>query len=212
MFNGQLEKIIKKRRSIRRYKPDPPPEEWIERILEATKWAPSPSNLQPVRYIRIRSKDIKEKLRDEMNRGKERLLKSLDVSNSSKKLKRWIEVYYSRYSIFMFDAPVLFVVGIQKDKKGFYERIAQLNPAINYNRESVLDISVGISICHFILMAEQMGLGTCILTTPFIFIEDINKLLCIDTINFKCFITLGFPAESPYPPEKNSISDIYIQI
>ncbi len=212
MFNGQLEKIIKKRRSIRRYRPDPPPEEWIEKILLATTWAPSPSNIQPIRYVRIESKNIREKLKNEMACGKEKLLKKLDTLNSFEKLKKWIKIYYNRYSIFMFDAPVLFVVGIQKKEKGFYEKLKDAKLGINYHRDWALDISVGISICHFILMAEAIGLGTCVLTTPFIFIDDINKLLCVDNINFKCFLTLGFPDESPYPPERISISDLYIQI
>jgi len=212
MFNGQLEKIIKKRRSIRRYRPDLPPEEWIEKILSATTWAPSPSNIRPVRYVRIESKVIKERLKNEMAQGKERLLRKLDILNNSKKLRKWIEVYYNRYSIFMFDAPVLFVVGIQKKEEGLYEKLKDAKPAINYNRDWALDISVGISICHFILMAETMGLGTCILTTPLIFIDDINRLLCVDNINFRCFLTLGFPDESPSPPERISISDLCIQI
>jgi len=212
MFSGQLEEIVKRRRSIRKYKPIPPPEEWIEKILKATVWAPSPSNLQIVKYVRIKSSDIKGKLEKEMHKGKEKLLEKINATNDSKRVKRWIEVYYNRYSSFMFNAPVLFVAGIQKNKKGFYEKLKCMGLKTNYNKDSVFDISLGISICHFILMAESMGLGTCILTTPFIFIENINKLLCINDISFKCFITLGFADETPLPPEKSSISDLYLQI
>lgn len=41
------------RRSIRRYKPDPVPEEALEKILEAGRWAPSASNAQPWKFIVI---------------------------------------------------------------------------------------------------------------------------------------------------------------
>ncbi len=43
--------LLKGRRSIRRYKPDPVPEEMITQILEAGRWAPSASNRQPWTFI-----------------------------------------------------------------------------------------------------------------------------------------------------------------
>jgi len=120
MSSGCLEDIIKRRRSVRRYKSMFPPEEWIEKILWCALWAPSPSNIQPVRYIRIESKQIKESLLHHMYEGKERLLKKWEESGSSKRLRNWIDVYYLKYSKFMFDAPVIFAVGLAKIKNGFY--------------------------------------------------------------------------------------------
>ena len=40
------------RRSIRVYKPAPVPDEMIEQLLEAGRWAPSASNRQPWRVLR----------------------------------------------------------------------------------------------------------------------------------------------------------------
>ena len=39
--------LFRERRSIRRYRADPVPEEMIESMLEAGRWAPSANNLQP---------------------------------------------------------------------------------------------------------------------------------------------------------------------
>jgi len=39
--------LVKKRRSIRRFKPDPIPEECVMKILEAGRWAMSGANAQP---------------------------------------------------------------------------------------------------------------------------------------------------------------------
>jgi nitroreductase len=41
-----LMEVIKGRRSIRKYKPDSIPEEVIQTLLEAIKWAPSWANTQ----------------------------------------------------------------------------------------------------------------------------------------------------------------------
>ena len=48
--------LLKARRSIRRYRPDPVPDEMIEQLLEAGRVAPSASNRQPWAFIVIRDK------------------------------------------------------------------------------------------------------------------------------------------------------------
>jgi nitroreductase len=50
--------LLKGRRSIRRYRPDPVPDEMIEQLLEAGRWAPSASNRQPWTFIVIQDEDI----------------------------------------------------------------------------------------------------------------------------------------------------------
>jgi nitroreductase len=50
--------LIKGRRSIRRYRPDPVPDEMVEQLLEAGQWAPSASNRQPWAFIVVRDEAI----------------------------------------------------------------------------------------------------------------------------------------------------------
>ena len=50
--------LLKGRRSIRRYRPDPVPDEMIEQLLEAGQWAPSASNRQPWQFIVVRDEAI----------------------------------------------------------------------------------------------------------------------------------------------------------
>ena len=50
---------IKSRRTIRRFKPDPIDEEKLQMILEAGRWAPSFSNLQPWKFIVAKDQKIK---------------------------------------------------------------------------------------------------------------------------------------------------------
>jgi nitroreductase len=42
--------IIRRRASVRKLKPDPIPEEYIQKILEAGRWAMSGANSQPREY------------------------------------------------------------------------------------------------------------------------------------------------------------------
>lgn len=54
--------VIKTRRSIRSYKPDPIPGHLLDRVLDAARVAPSGSNRQPTRLIVIKNRERRESL------------------------------------------------------------------------------------------------------------------------------------------------------
>ncbi|MBN2186721.1 MAG: nitroreductase family protein [Dehalococcoidia bacterium] len=62
--------VIKTRRSIRKYKPDPISEEEINKILEAGRWAPSADDSQPWNFIVLRSQEMRKKLASELIWGR----------------------------------------------------------------------------------------------------------------------------------------------
>jgi nitroreductase len=54
--------LLKGRRSIRRYRPDPIPDEMIEQLLEAGRIAPSASNRQPWAFIVVRDRVLVQQI------------------------------------------------------------------------------------------------------------------------------------------------------
>lgn len=54
--------VVRRRRSVRRYKPEPVPEAVLEQVLEAARLAPSGSHLQPWRFIVVKDPKTKRKL------------------------------------------------------------------------------------------------------------------------------------------------------
>jgi len=54
--------VIRSRRSIRQYKKQLPGDDEIERVLEASRWAPSGLNNQPWRFLLIKDKEKKNSL------------------------------------------------------------------------------------------------------------------------------------------------------
>ena len=54
--------VIRTRRSVRSFKKDPIPEKVLNRVLEATRVAPSGSNLQPWKFILVRDETLKQKM------------------------------------------------------------------------------------------------------------------------------------------------------
>lgn len=59
--------LIQTRRSIRRFLPDPVPDEVIERLLTAATWAPSAHNRQPWRFVVIAEPENRQRLAVAMN-------------------------------------------------------------------------------------------------------------------------------------------------
>src|SRR4030067_10892 len=62
MDYARLLELVKKRRSIRRFKPDPIPDEHIEKIIEVARWAPSGYNLQPWEFVVVKKPELKNKI------------------------------------------------------------------------------------------------------------------------------------------------------
>ena len=57
-----LLELVKKRRSIRSFKPDPIPDEYVDKIIEAARWAPSGANSQPWEFIVVKKQELKDSI------------------------------------------------------------------------------------------------------------------------------------------------------
>ena len=54
-----LLEIARKRRTIRRFKSDPVPAEYVTKIIEVARWAPSGFHTQPWEFVVINEKEFK---------------------------------------------------------------------------------------------------------------------------------------------------------
>jgi nitroreductase len=54
--------LVKKTRSIRRFKSDSIPDDYIDKIIEAARWAPSGFNSQPWDFIVVKEKALRDKI------------------------------------------------------------------------------------------------------------------------------------------------------
>jgi nitroreductase len=66
-YNG-LSDLVKKRRSIRWFKPDPLPDDYIDKIIEVARWAPSGFHTQPWEFVVVKKKELKDKIADIIRR------------------------------------------------------------------------------------------------------------------------------------------------
>ena len=62
MDYDRLLELVKARRSIRRYKPDPIPDDYIDKIIEVARHAPSGFNMQPWEFVVIKDTGLRDKI------------------------------------------------------------------------------------------------------------------------------------------------------
>jgi FMN reductase (NADPH) len=60
--------VIRTRRSVRTYKPDPISDEMISKLIEAGKWAPSGNNTQPFEIVVLKDAELMGKVSEILNR------------------------------------------------------------------------------------------------------------------------------------------------
>ena len=71
MTGDELFELMRTRRAIRKFRSGNVPEADVRAVLEAGRWAPSPANLQPARFIWVRDRAIKEDLQALAKESKE---------------------------------------------------------------------------------------------------------------------------------------------
>ncbi len=69
--------LIKKRRSIRKFKSDLPPKEILEELIEAAIAAPSAGNMQPWRFVIVQKREVIQCAAHIVNEDRQRSIKMI---------------------------------------------------------------------------------------------------------------------------------------
>ena len=200
--------IISTRKSIRRYKPDPVPDELLIKVLEAGRWAATGENDQPWIPIVVKDHETRRKIGElgSMASGafssakygigelQQRFAGVKDPTERERVMKMMCTGEVSQIST---NAPVIIVVA------------GTLN-AIN----TPYDLSACLE--NMLLEAHSLGLGTCWVEGPVAPTrrkKKFKELLGIPTgmgeYPMQAFMTLGWPSEQrKHPRPKRTLEDI----
>lgn len=203
-----LTDLLHQRRSVRTYLPESPPEAWLADIIRCGQHTPSPSNHQPVRVRRIVSCQARKALQNALIDERDRLLKTLAAKNGAKRDRNYIRLYY-RYSEFMFKAPWLLLVGTGCVPSGFRDHMVTAGLRFpDTAQHSDSDITVGLFVSAVLLRATELGLASCVLTAPLVFLAERKDLAVFKGVTPKCFVTLGYGADVPTAPPRLSLDQV----
>lgn len=177
----ELYEAIEKRRSIRKFKPDPVPRETLNRILQKAIWAPSGNNLQPWEFIVVTGSK-KEELAKSYGRITEFGFPPAGIRTEAQ--ERFLE-----WAKTLGGAPVAVVA---------------LSPVHGdpLTRKMNLE-SVTAAFTYLLLAATAEGLGTCWMTGPLRNEKEVRRILEIpDDKEIVAITPLGYPDEDPVPPPR----------
>ncbi|MBN1911567.1 MAG: nitroreductase family protein [Pirellulales bacterium] len=179
---------IHRRRSIRRFRPDPVPEELLTKILEAARRAPSGTNAQPWKFVVVRSPERREALA-EAAYGQAMFHQApvIVVALGDRKVyKRRMRRAKELIDVGAIDAEV-----IEKLGNVYRNRATQtLEP------DQAIMANCMIAVDHLILAATDLGLGTC--WVRFMKVEEIAAALGLPEEVFPIvMIPLGYADEDP---------------
>lgn len=188
----EILKIVKNRRTVRKYIDKTIPRKILEKIIEAGRWGPSPHNSQPWHFIVIEDMSLKEKL-----------ISSL-YEISDKELFTGIKIIFNKTLKILESAPVIILV---YNNHSLSRRMAALgDPYFTASYLSEIE-SIASSIQNMQLVASSMKIGSAWLTMPLLVKDKINNLIEIKNgYELTAILTLGYPAENGVRYKRKPIS------
>jgi coenzyme F420-0:L-glutamate ligase / coenzyme F420-1:gamma-L-glutamate ligase len=195
---NNLHALLRSRRSIRRFKADPVPVEFIQRIIETSTWAPSAHNLQPWRFVVLSNTDDKSNLAKAIAGKLQQDMIADQISEE--KIRARVDKTIRR----TMDAPVVIVVFQD------ISTVKSQTDAARKEAETRMGVqSVAMAGLQLLLAAHSEGLGGTWICWPlFAQIETSQALKLDPTWKAQGMIFLGYPAEDPDLPARISVEEV----
>jgi nitroreductase/NAD-dependent dihydropyrimidine dehydrogenase PreA subunit len=191
--------LIRNRRSIRKYKDQYINDDIMNKILEAGRYSPSSNNVQTVNYIVIRERSSIQHLREltakalhDYGEKIENEIISNEVSNVPLSPKTLVRKHYVR-----------FFREVQGLISSGQDRILWNAPTVVIGHIDPMTtpfpiMDAGVAISQMVLMAETLGLGTCLVGLLVYALEEsseLRKFLHVPEGNLvPISFVLGYPA------------------
>jgi nitroreductase len=188
--------LVKKRRSIRRFKPDPIPAESIDKIIEVARFAPSGFNMQPWDFVVVQKPALRDKI-VEYIKAYWAESKQMESTRESWQGKPWKTSGVIDAKMDFTTAPVFIILlGDPRTKPG-------LPMGLRYNKDRCqMVFSAGLSsaFLYMHLAATTLGLASqwvSAISTPFAGCMIKDLLGIPHQMEPYDMMALGYPAIQP---------------
>lgn len=186
--------LVQKRRSIRSFKPDPIPDDYVDKIIEAARWAPSGANSQPWQFVVIKDKETKDSIVDIVTEHRQYTLKVELTRPEDLRFPAALgPVREPGYK----DAPVFVILCGDPRTRDAYP----LSTVINRG-DSVFGSSLASAFLYMHLSATALGLGSqWVSATAHADVQCLIKDLLGIPQKFEIYDTMavGYPGHEPKP-------------
>lgn len=184
--------IIRGRRSVRQYQPQPVARRLVEQVLEAARWAPSPHGRLPWRFVVLTQPALKTRLAEAMAATWQN---NLEMDEQPPEI---VAVRLRKSKERMQQAPVLILPCL------YLEDLDRYPDAQRQQAETTMAIqSLGAAVQNMLLMAYQLGLDGGWMCAPLFCPEVVVAALDLETTLIPhALITLGYAAADPKRRER----------
>ena len=175
------------RRSVRRFLNREMPEEAIEKVLEAARWAPSPHGRQPWRFAVLTEEKTKTRLVEAMG---EEWRANLEMDGQSAEIvEKRLEGSRKR----VLDAPILVLLCLYLEDLDVYPDVGR------QQSETMMAVqSLGAAAQNMLLAAYSLGLDTSWMCAPLFCPEKVTAALGLDPrLIPHALLTLGYAEGDP---------------
>lgn len=199
----ELTDVLKWRRSIRKFKPDSVPDNYIKEVIEAARLAPSGSNLQPSRFIVVKNPDIRKEFADVSLKfvadAPVIIVCCADLNVLKDRPQRMEELINAG----AFTGTDMLEV-IQAGK--YADRAKKIEQEAN----SYLSLNVAIAIEHMVLRATDLGLSSC--WVMMFKQEKVKQILDLeDSLLVVALVPIGFADQAPGSRPRHALEKILLK-
>lgn len=184
----QLMEEITGRQSHRSFSSDPVSAEDLEKILEAGRWAPSPGNRQPWRFIQVQ-----ENLLPELAEAVGKVVDHIREGAVEKGLKQ--EAGYLENFLVFTRSPAVVAV-IMRQPVDLIEALTDGEPSLESDQPLVdAAASTGAVIQNMLLACHTLGLAGCWTTGPLVARNELETILFVPRgWRLTALIAIGHPS------------------
>ena len=195
-------------RAIRRFKPDPVPDEMIKRILDAAIRAPSGSNRQAWHFLVVKDPATKKAIQGHYKTAFDAYASMMaDVPPrpgvSTDTHERMVNSA-THLAEHLHEAPVL-IIPLLVSEQG---RVSGEGPFQDLARKSLYS-SIYPAVQNILLAARAFGLGACLTTLHLMHEGEVAKLLGLpENVETMCLIPIGWPSAKFGPVKRVPVEQV----
>jgi len=184
--------LLRERRSVRAFRPEPVSEEQLAALVEAARWAPSAANRQAWRLLLVTAPERIAAMAAAVRAEVERLGASARPEAADE-----VAAYLQHFLHFA-GAPLV-IAPIHRAGVDLLAATGSAPPAQG-GREADAVASVAAAIQNLLLCAHAQGLGGCWMTGPLVAADALRPILEIPPgWTLSALVPVGRPAEEPPP-------------
>lgn len=206
-----LEKLIKGRRSVRKWKKEEVPDDLLRKAVELATWAPNGGNYQGWRFIIAKNRRVIEEMANAVQSVMDKIASWPEAVTWQEDIRR----FQSNASYFR-GAPVCIGV-FAGEYQSVTDKVLKARESFDHEAKEIMEFrrsaptaiqSAAAAVTTMLLVFYQMGLGAVWLGAPLTAKKEIERVLRAPAnLALICLVAVGYPDETPQK-DRRSVDEV----